>query len=183
MLYTLRKSFDGSYGQSWLKYLKWLGRADLAKIVSLDSMLCGAVALTMADTDWQYAAKETGGFYTDADFVLERGKAFPKAMVLAAIADPSLAEVATFKDPHFVFAGYDLVDVDGIASALLNCGGFPDVFSADELSCDSGLIPSHERAFEIRDKLLALHPEDAHADCRVWALWQYEEGKRVAGEV
>lgn len=173
MFYTIREPFDANHGEPWLNYLQWLGRTNLTQVVTLDGMLCPAVTLPTTDTDGQFVSPEFAGLFTDAAFVLERVAIFPKAVVLAALADPSPDEVLHFDDPRFAFAGYDLVDMDGIASALLNCGGFPNVFSPTELSIDSGLISSYDRAFEIREKLGELHSEDAHADCRVWALWRY----------
>lgn len=53
---------------------------------------------------------------------------------------------------RFELLGYDLVEVDGSISALSNCGGFPDVFSNDELS-RKGLLISHGRAQEVQSKL------------------------------
>lgn len=71
----------------------------------------------------------------------------------------------------FEFLGFDLVDVDGDVSALLNCGGFPDVFNGSELSSD-GLLRSRRRAFEVRDALRKSHPDERHADCDVWAIYR-----------
>lgn len=40
---------------------------------------------------------------------------------------------------HFELFGYDLVDVEGIASQLTNCGGFPLAFDNAEVT-NQGLL-------------------------------------------
>jgi len=70
---------------------------------------------------------------------------------------------------NFEFLGYDLVDVEASASALTDCGGFPDVFTNSELSA-KGLLTSHVRAFEVQADLRTKHPEERHVDCHVWAI-------------
>ena len=70
---------------------------------------------------------------------------------------------------NFEFLGYDLVDVQASASALTNCGGFPDVFDKAELS-SKGLLTSHARALQVQSELRARYPEEHHANCHVWAV-------------
>jgi hypothetical protein len=72
---------------------------------------------------------------------------------------------------RFQFLGYDLVDVEDTASALTNCGGFPDVFANSELS-RFGLLPELARAVEVQRLLRSLHPEEHHANCHVWAIFR-----------
>ena len=174
MFYACNERFDTNDGERWFDYLRWLGRTDIQRLISLDSMLCPTLVRIDGDSDWEFAVCEDFmlDFFTDLDFVLRRAASFPRHMVLAAARDPSAEDVTAFSHPDFEFAGFDIVDRQCCASALLNCGGFPDVFSAAELSPASGLIQSRERAFEIRDRLHELHPEEPHADCYVWALWQ-----------
>ena len=174
MFYAALERFDSDDGERWLKYLHWLGRTDIPRVVTLDSMLCPPLVRIESDSDWEFAVAESFmlDFFTDLDFVLRRAASSSRSMVLAAARDPSPADISGFKHPDFEFVGFDVVDSECIASALLNCGGFPDVFSVSELSSASGLILSRERAFEIRDRLQQFHPEEPHADCYVWALWQ-----------
>lgn len=173
MFYACLERFDADDGDRWLDYLRWLGRIDLPRVVTLDSMLCPPLVPIEADTDWEFAVNEDylTDFFIDLEFVLRRAAAFPRSTVLAAVREPSDADVAGFRHPGFTFAGFDVVDAQGGVSALLNCGGFPDVFSVEELSPMSGLIAARVRAFEIRDRLRQLHPDEPHADCHVWALW------------
>ena len=65
--------------------------------------------------------------------------------------------------------GYDLVDVQGSASALTNCGGFPDVFDNHEIS-SKGLLTSYPRALQVQSELRSKHPDEHHADCHLWAI-------------
>ena len=71
----------------------------------------------------------------------------------------------------FEFLGYDLVDVEASASALTNCGGFPDAFDNGELS-SKGLLTSHARALQVQADLRTKHPEEHHANCHVWAIFR-----------
>lgn len=173
MFYACKERFDADDGGRWLKYLQWLGRADLRRIVSLDSMLCRTLVRFESDADWEFVVCEDFmlDFFTDLEFVLRRASSFPRSMVLAAVREPSHEDMSSFHHPDFEFAGFDIVDRESSISALLNCGGFPEVFSLTELSPASGLIPSLDRAFGIRDRLRELYPTERHADCHVWALW------------
>lgn len=103
--------------------------------------------------------------------VLRGAAAMPRAVLVAALCEPSAEGMTAFSRGNLEFAGFDVVDVENQASALLNCGGFPDVFAAEELSPESGLIMCRDRAYEIREMLARLHPDEAHAQCHVWALW------------
>lgn len=175
MYFTCRDRFDAGDGDRWAGYLSWLGRIDLARLVTLDSMLCPTLVTVEDDPDWEFVVQEDFmlDFFTDLGFVLDRAAPFPRHMVLAAAREPSAEDVSSFSHADFEFAGFDLVDQQCCASALLNCGGYPDVFSIGEISAATGLIQSRGRAFEIRRDLLRLHPEDDHADCHVWALWRH----------
>ena len=50
---------------------------------------------------------------------------------------------------RFELLGYDLMDVEGIASPLTNCGGFPLAFDNTELT-NLGLLRSLRRAKEVQ---------------------------------
>src|SRR5574337_549154 len=90
--------------------------------------------------------------------------------VLCVYRNPSQQPLApTVAD--FEFLGYDLVDVQNSASALTSCRGFPDVFANSELS-EHGLLPEFVRASEVQRLLRAMHPEEAHADCHLWAIFR-----------
>lgn len=72
---------------------------------------------------------------------------------------------------QFRLLGYDLVDIHNSASALTNCGGFPDVFANSELS-GVGLLSELERAIEVQIKLRSAYPGHPHANCHVWAIFR-----------
>ncbi len=178
MFFTCRESFDADDGDRWTNYLRWLGRADLARVVTLDGMLCPPLIHLETHPAWEHAVSDnftTGDLYTDLDLILGGSRTYPRRMVLAALREPSAEDFAGFQLLDFEFAGFDLFDRMCYASALLNCGGFPDVFSIEELSPRTGLLASRERAYQVRDDLRMLHPDEPHADCHVWALWRYVE--------
>jgi hypothetical protein len=175
MYYTAVERFDPNNGERWVCYTRWLGRTDLKRVVTLDSLLCRTVVHVESGDDWEYVAKEDFmlDFFTDLDFVLRRVPGHRPSMVLAAIREPTAADVSGFTDPDFEFAGFDVVDTRFVASALLSSSRIPGVFNVSELSEESGLILSRERAYEIRDTLRRNYPDCEKAKCYVWAIWRY----------
>jgi hypothetical protein len=152
-----------------------MDRTDLVRIVTLDSILCPPVVHVESSDDWQFVAQEEFmlDFFTDLDFVLRRAVGHRPSVVVAVARDPSAEDVSGFPHPDFEFAGFDVVDVQFVASALFNSSHFPGVFDVSELSPESGLVMSRERAFEIRDTLRQRHPDRDEARCYVWAIWRY----------
>ena len=112
-------------------------------------------------------------FFTDLGFVLRRVSGHRPSVVIAVAREPSATDVSGFTAPDFVFAGFDVVDTQCLTSALLSSSRFPDVCDVSELSEESGLILSRERAYEIRDALRQRHPDQEKAKCHVWAIWCY----------
>jgi hypothetical protein len=112
-------------------------------------------------------------FFTNLDFVLQRLSGHRPSVVVAVARDPSAADVSDFPHPDFEFAGFDIVDVQFVASALLNGCNFPEAFDVSELSSKSGLIKSRERAFRIRDALHQHYPNRDKKKSPVWAIWRY----------
>jgi hypothetical protein len=173
--YAAIERFDRNNGQRWVEYIRRMDRTDLMRIVTLDSMLCPPVVHVESSDDWQFVAKEEFmlDFFTDLDFVLRRAVGHRPSVVVAVARDPSVADISGFSHPDFEFAGFDVVDTQFVTSALFNSSHFPGVFDVSELSSESGLIMSRERAFEIRDTLRQRHPDRDEAKCYVWAIWRY----------
>ena len=175
MYYTAIERFDPDNGERWIGYTRWLGRTDLKRIVTLDSVLCPAVVHAGSCDDWGFAAKEDFmlDFFTDLDFVLRRVAGHRPSVVLAVTREPTAADVNDFSDPNFEFAGFDVVDTQFFGSALLSSSRFPALYNVSELSEESGLIRLRKRAFQIRDTLRKSHPDCEKANCYVWAIWRY----------
>ena len=112
-------------------------------------------------------------FFTDLDFVRRRVPGHRPSVIVGIARNPSTAELDAFPHPGFELAGFDVVDTQFTASALLNGDQFPGVFKVSELSLESGLIRSRERAFRIRDTLGRCFPNRDEARCHVWAIWRY----------
>ena len=175
MLFTARERFDSSYGDRWNKYLDFLGRNDLTRVVTLDTILCPSVIELSEPADWASLDPESTHFefFTDLDFVQRKAAAAPvQTNILAVIPEPGSRDCEINSESGFRFAGFDLVDRNDEISALLNCGGFPESFAVQELSLDTGLLKSLDRALAVRDDLHRNHPEEHHADCVVWAIWE-----------
>ena len=75
--------------------------------------------------------------------------------------------------------GFELIEEATSISALTNCGGFEGAFVPRDLT-ECGLVYTASRAYEIRQTLLALYPNDPHADCVVWAVWRCETAQPAA---
>ncbi len=172
--YTAIERFDPDNGERWAGFTRWLGRTDLKRIVTLDSTLCPPVVHPESASDWQFVAKEEFmlDFFTSLNFVLQRIADRRPSTVLAVARDPSAEEVHSFSHPDFELAGFDVVDTQFTASALLN-NRFPGVINISKLSIESGLFKSREWAFKIRNTLRQHHPDREDARCYVWAVWRY----------
>jgi hypothetical protein len=172
--YAAIERFDYRNGERWNGFIRWLGRTDLKRIVTLDSTLCPAVVHPESADDWPCVAQEEFmlDFFTNLDFVLSRIAGHRPSEVIAVARDPSVEEMDNFPHPEFELAGFDLVDAQFTASALLN-NHFPDEVNVSRLSAESGLIRSREWAFKVRDTLRQRHPDREDARCCVWAVWRY----------
>ncbi len=160
-------------GESWDGFVGWIGRLDLQRVVTLDPMLAPDVYAAKTPEDWSMVVDEDYmlSYCTSLPHLVTRMAGRKDCRILAVMRDP-LREVAQIELPDFTFAGYDLVDVRGVASTLLNCGGYPEVFTMREISLRTGLLEDHQRAREIQRELKVRHPDDPHADCHVWAIWE-----------
>jgi len=96
-------------------------------------------------------------------------------------AMPVLALLRSFSDDRFAYRGFDLVELQTGIRALVNCGGFPKAFSSSDLST-CGLLIDHAKAMSVRKLLRAGYPDEHHANCDVWAIWQTKVGSEFAGE-
>ncbi|MFZ0826912.1 MAG: hypothetical protein WAO02_05775 [Verrucomicrobiia bacterium] len=155
-------------------FTRWLGRTDLKRVITLDSTLCPPVVHPESANDWQFVAKEEFmlDFFTSLNFVLQRVVGHRPSTVLAVARDPSPEEIDGFTLPDFELAGFDVVDTQFTASALLN-NRYPALVNVSKLSSESGLLRSREWAFKVRDTLRQRHPDREDAKCYVWAVWHH----------
>ena len=163
--------FTPGNAEAWRKYIDWSGLVHLDEVVSLDPMLCPTVLPEIRDEYWPHIVNEDFmlNFFVDLEFLLKRIRELSGRNLLCVYRNPESAPPPYEGSVKFELLGYDLVDVKGGASALTNCGGFPDVFENSELS-SKGLLTSHERALQVQAELRTKHPEEHHADCHVWAI-------------
>ena len=183
VIYTAVERFGPASGESWRAFIEWSGLTQLREVVSLDTMLCPSVFGELTDEDWEHNVQEDFliGLFHDLDYLLGKLGGEDRADVLALMRNPSAAEVGSFINPRFVFRGFDLVELQAGVSALVNCGGFDRAFAPTDLS-DSGLLTGHAKASCVRDLLRAEYPDEPHADCDVWAIWQMTIGLKVNGD-
>ena len=173
-LYIATETFDPSWGTRWSNYIIWSGLTHLTEVVSLDSMLCPPILKEIEDDYWPHIVNEDSmvNYFIDFGFLRERVVHVQQKNVLCVFRNPESAPSLPPGHEAFTFLGYDLVDVEGSASALTNCGGFPDVFSNNELS-NVGLLTSLSRAKEVQGLLCSRYPEEHHADCHLWAVFRH----------
>jgi hypothetical protein len=109
-------------------------------------------------------------FFVDFEYLNHEVADVTRKNVLCVFRNPPQSPVAP-SVADFEFLGYDLLDIQNSASALSNCGGFPDVFANSELS-PLGLLPEFERASELQRLLRSTYPEELHANCHLWAVFR-----------
>src|SRR5947207_3145687 len=136
-------------------------------------MLCKPVVDGPKDEDWSSIVNENFmlDYHTNLPHLLERAGTTAGRNVLCVYRNPPAPPQPP---PGFVFVGYDLVDVFGGVSALVNCGGFPKAFSSQELS-QFGLVDSYDRAFRIQRVLREEYPGGEHSNCHVFAVFRLDE--------
>lgn len=165
------KKFDKT-DAGWGKYIKWSHLEQLDEVVSLDPLLCPTVLPETKPEYWDHIVNEDFmlDFFVDVDYLRREVENIQRKNLLCVFRNPTAHPVSKVP-PGFEFVGYDLVDVQGFASALTNCGGFPDAFSDDELS-EKGLLRSFERARQAQEELRRRYLHEPHADCHLWAIFR-----------
>jgi hypothetical protein len=175
--YAAVETFDSTYGDKWANYIAWSGLKHLQEVISFDILLCpGIVRLTSHFGGDPAIMGQTGKFCDNLDYLFTKVKSLgikKSYQVIATIAEPTEDDVRNFIDDRFVLKGFDLLEnLTGI-SALTNCGGFDLAFSGYDINI-YGLVTEYRDAYKIRDSLLVHYPNEAHANCVVWALWRME---------
>ena len=157
--FVATEPFDHSDGKNGRKYIEWSGLTQLVELSSLDPILCPPVLHGVKNEYWPYIVNEDYmlAFFLDDDFLRKEVTNIQHKNLLCVFRNPSEPPIPP--NGKFEFAGYDLVDVQHSASALTNCGGFPDVFLNSELST-VGLLPDFNRAVEVQKLLRQRHPEE-----------------------
>lgn len=185
VIYSAVQRFDPSCGDKWTKFIEWCGLTQLREVISLDGILCPSVIVIdeLTVEDWQHNVNENFKchLFHDLEYLLGKVAGTDRVNVLALIQNPTVDEVRAFSDNHFNFRGFDLVELQTGISALVNCGGFPKAFASTDLS-DCGLLTDHAKAMIVQNLLRAEYPDEHHADCDVWAIWQMKVGSKIAGE-
>jgi hypothetical protein len=173
VIYTAVERFGPASGESWRKFIEWSGLTQLREVVSLDGMLCPSVFGELTQEDWSYNVQEDYliGLFHDLDYLLDKLDGDRKSNILALLRNPTVEEIGTFIDPRFEFRGFDLVELQTGISALVNCSGFDRAFIRSDLS-DCGLLADHAKASGVQNLLRIEYPDEDHADCELWAIWQ-----------
>ncbi len=180
-LFIATERFDPTDGEKWQKYCEWAKIPSLVEVVSLDALLCGHIIKEFQDEDWKHIVCEDFrlDYFLHFDYLKRRVKDVPRRNILGLYRNPEAHITRPPAADDFGFVGYDLIEEQTQISALTNCGGFPDVFRNDELN-RFGLIDSFDRARQVRSALAERHPEEAHAQCEMYAIWRLRESEQDA---
>ena len=185
VIYSAVQRFDAACGDKWTKFIEWCGLTQLREVISLDCILCPSVIVfdELTAEDWQHNVNENFKchLFHDLEYPLGKVAGTDRVNVLALMQNPTEHEVRSFSDARFTFRGFDLVELQTGISALVNCGGFDKAFSRTDLS-DCGLLIDHAKALSVQKLLRAEYPDEHHANCDVWAIWQMNVGPEIAGE-
>lgn len=183
LFYSAVKRFDPACSDPWARFIEWSGLTQLREVVSLDLILCPTVFQELIAEDWQHNVQEDfkTSLFHDLDYVVRRVAGNDRVNVFALMQNPTEGEVRSLTDPRFVFRGFDLVELQTGISALVNCGGFNKVFASTDLS-NCGLLADHAKASNVQERLRAEYPDEPHANCDLWAIWQMRHGPHIAGE-
>ncbi len=171
--YTAVTRFGRDRGEDWRKFIEWSGLAQLREIISLDGILCSNAIDEMTDEDWQHNvhADHKTHLFRDFDYLRRKVTGIKGVHVLAVMQEPTTTDLSSFVDPRFVFRGFDLIETEGSISALVNCSGFDRAFSGTDLS-EYGLLTDHSKALTVQELLRSEYPNEHHARCDRWAIWQ-----------
>jgi len=174
--YSIIERFDATDGETWTKYVEWSKLTHLREVITLDRMLCPSGIEPFAEEDYAHSIPEwrVVGIFDDLKYTRARAGGLSdsrRLQVVAVSREPTLAEFDPDLGTEFRFVGFDLNDEQSWTSALTNCGGFERAFAPEDLS-PCGLIENARRAYEVRDALRTMFPNDAHAQCTAWAIWR-----------
>jgi hypothetical protein len=171
-LFIAVERFGPDAGETWAKYVDWAHLPQVRELVSLDNALCPTVLPDILDEDWPHLDPEDGPpMFTSVDYLKSRLGGVAGYRLLCVFRNPPSAIELPPALSVFAFRGYDLVEEGGGISALVNCGGFPAAFANAELN-SYGLVHSLGRAVEIQDALRLHYPDEHHACCDVWAIFE-----------
>ena len=169
------EQFGPADGARWDSYIAWSGLTQLDELVSLDGMLCPDILNEFDDGYWAHRPETPdslhGWIVADLPYLLSRLPPNRPCNVLAVVRGGEGPSSLAIEGTQFTRLGFDLIERGSSISALTNCGGFPDAFANQELS-PKGLLTSMERAREVQALLRQRYPDEAHADCELWAIYR-----------
>ena len=177
VMYSAVRRFDPACGDSWRDFLNWSGLSQIREVVSLNSILCPTICEELTDEDWKHNVQEDHKLhlFQDLEYLLDRVGRSGRVNILALMQNPPDDELRSFDDSRFAFRGFDLMDLQLGNCALVNCGGFPNPFSPDDLS-ECGLLTDHAKALLVQRLLRAEYSDCFDANSDVWAIWQMKSG-------
>jgi hypothetical protein len=166
-------TFSSQTAAGWEDFIRWSGLVHLARVLSLDIMLCPPLVSELIPADWDHNvhADFRSLYFRHLDYLESRLPPAGPRNLLAILLEPQASAASFFQDGRFALRGYDLVEKETGISALTNCGGFDQAFRASDLSED-GLIADYALSREVQHRLHWYYPNQHHANCELWAVWE-----------
>lgn len=165
--------FRRSDNESWRSYIEWSGLEQLEEVISLDSMLCPNVFTTIPDSGWEHIAQDSDiyGIFNNLEYLRQQieYKNDKRYRILCVFKEPQELPRLPPELDGFEFCGFDLIESETCISALNNCGGWPEL-NNNSLS-KWGLLTDFDEASLLQKSLRRNHPEEAHANCDLWAIF------------
>lgn len=172
-LFVACHKFDPSCGDSWSNYIESSGFQHIQEIVSTDIMLCPSLIDTLIYEDWNFNihADYRTHFFYDYQYLKRRIEYDSSRHNILALTERPTQNPTPIDG--FEFCGYDILDSGDSYSVLVNCGGFPSIYTADDLN-QLGLVDDLDRVTKIAETIRDAHPNDDHCwDCRVLGIARY----------
>lgn len=179
-MHPIRPEFTAVHGFtardefSRAEYIAWMNCPQVVELISLDMLLCPCPSVfePITDEDWRHCicVDFRTGQFDDLAYLLQRVAGVADVNILGLYHEPS-SHVSQPPAPGFSFIGYELMS--GGISSVTNCGEWVGVFGGADLN-RHGLLPSFEKATEVRRLMLEKYPDEPHAKCVLYALWRMD---------
>ena len=168
MYYKIIKSFESNPDMSFEQYKEWIGYSHLKEFESVDSMFRKDLFEPHSIEDWENCVNDD--FKLNLITNLEYAKKVQSKFQDGEIIGVEIELGEDYK-PKPGLIGYDVLDDMCDVSLIANCKYEEDLFEKYEIASNC-LIPTIEKAIEIRN-IYRKDKDDTHAsNCEVWAIYK-----------
>ena len=126
--------------------------------------------------DWQHNIQQNNYlfWFSDWHYLRQRQSWESDTQQVIAIWEAPLTRQSP--PEYFQHCGFDIVDRDGEISVLTNCGGFPDLYTFEDVN-QFGLLDNLNQTQTIVNNLHQKYGDDYHCrECQIWQVARYQGG-------